>query len=183
MTADIHLIDSLGSLHFEAEFIEQGRIRMGVSKGIRGPGDPTDDPEGLQHKVHANRKLLDDVIIVADGFVALDPPGIGYLQLSVANELPELLFFGLIHPGIPVLEEDRFGHEISPVGGIIRRKGLEHPVVHEFAVPLVHLVQRSTVLEIDIRQLLELGDPESLQVRMEAQQQFYVAGWVPSQVG
>ena len=91
-----------------------------MAEAIGRPADPTDITKLIVQPVHSDSVLFDDIVVVADGFIILDPAKVDHLQLTVIQQLLELILLCLIHVVVPILHEEHLRHEIPSVGCGIR---------------------------------------------------------------
>lgn len=71
----------------------------------------------LVQVIHAYRILIKDVIIIGYCFIVLNPPSVGNFQLSVFEELFNLLFVFGGSVFVPIPEKEYLGDKIFPIGG------------------------------------------------------------------
>ena len=87
-------------------------LRVGMSETVSSPGDLNNFTKLLVEPVVTDCILIDDIINIADSFIILDPSSVGYLELTIFDELFYFLFAGAGEVIVPIFEEDGFSYEI-----------------------------------------------------------------------
>ena len=108
----ISVINSLYSLDLYSENVFNGSLRVGMSKTISGPGNLNNFTKLLVEPVVTDCILIDDIINIADSFIILDPSSVGYLELTIFDELFHFLLAGVGEVIVPIFKEDGLSHKI-----------------------------------------------------------------------
>jgi hypothetical protein len=109
---NVPIVDSLNSLELDAQQVLEGHLRVTVAKGISRPCNFVYVSEFFVHPVHADRVLIEDVVVVANSFVVLDPSAVDDVQLPFFDHF---LHIGLLFDWnvfVPIFEKDDLGHEV-----------------------------------------------------------------------